>query len=327
MFSDPSFESLSGKERFADIVIDSVGSTIGAVNASEIYKIRQRYDIDDLKKQLENSSKETSSSITSQQNYATYSKAQLVSVIMTSEGDTKWKSPLPGSKPSKMLLPEYSTIGTISRHLCLNFEQHLMFVRFARSIMNFVGDANGITEDDLPSNIKGRNRQDIGFLNGGAGFGKSAVISSLQFLASNWKVPGAVRTSSFCGIAASAIKGSTLSSMFGWKFMGIGYTSSNPKPNTDVCKKDFASVALLVIDEVSTLTQAHFGLLEDSLSQLRKSDLPAGGFNLLLLGDFLQLGPVSGCRIFVKPNKIDVETKKRFDFYSMRTLKSHFIHK
>ena len=295
----------------ADIVQDSVGSTIGAVNASDIFKIRNRQDIDDLKKKLETPTQPTPSTNNSQQNYTTHSKAQLVSVIMTSERDTKWRSPLPGSRPSKMALPEYSTIGSISRHLCLMFEQHLMFVRFARSIMHFVGDAHEIPEDDLPSTIRGKDRQDIGFLNGGAGFGKSAVISSLQFLATNWKVPGAVRTSSFCGIAASAIKGSTLSSMFGWKFMGIGYTSSNPKPSTDICKKDFASVALLVIDEVSTLTQAHFGLLEDSLSQLRKSDLPAGGFNLLLLGDFLQLGPVSGCRKFVKPNEIDLNVKKR----------------
>ncbi len=37
--------------------------------------------------------------------------------------------------------------------------------------MQFVTDANEIPEDDLPSSIKKKLPQDIGFLNGGAGFG------------------------------------------------------------------------------------------------------------------------------------------------------------
>jgi hypothetical protein len=129
----------------------------------------------------------------------------------------------------------------------------------------------------------------------------------------NWKVPEAVRTASFCGIAAANVKGGTLSAMFGWSIFSTRFNSaSKPKPSQEATRKEFQPCAILIIDEVSTLTQGHFGLLDTSLRLLRPNehDQPAGGFNLLLIGivphtfkvgDFLQLGPMSGARIFSVP--------------------------
>jgi hypothetical protein len=89
--------------------------------------------------------------------------------MYAADRDDKWTASLPGARRSSSPIAEYSSIGKISRHLCLNLEQHLMFAHFARTIMFTVGDASGIEEDDLPSSLKSSKKQKIGFLNGGAG--------------------------------------------------------------------------------------------------------------------------------------------------------------
>jgi hypothetical protein len=119
------------------------------------------------------------------------------------------------------------------------------------------------------------------------GFGKSAVVEALQYVANNWKVPDSVRTTSFCGIAAANVKGATLTSMFGWSIFSTSFNNSTkPKPEQEASRKDFQAVAVLIVDEVSTLKQGYFGLLDTSLRLLRPNEqnLPAGGFNLLLIG-------------------------------------------
>jgi hypothetical protein len=75
--------------------------------------------------------------------------------------------------------------------------------------------------------------------------------------------------------------------MFGWSIFSTSFqVPSKPKPSLESTQKDFAGVAILIVDEVSTLTQGYFGLLDTSLRLLRPRNIhtPAGGFNLLLIG-------------------------------------------
>jgi hypothetical protein len=56
------------------------------------------------------------------------------------------------------------------------------------------------------------NGQLFGFLLGGAGFGKSAVIRVLLYLAESWGYEGSILTTAHTGIAAVNIWGQTLHS-------------------------------------------------------------------------------------------------------------------
>jgi hypothetical protein len=94
---------------------------------------------------------------------------QLSVLLFEADRDTRWTAALPGTRPSYAKLSGYSSIGSISRHLCLNLEQHLMFAYFAKTIMFTVGTANGIPEDDLPSGLRPCRNQKIPFLNESAG--------------------------------------------------------------------------------------------------------------------------------------------------------------
>lgn len=57
-------------------------------------------------------------------------------------------------------------------------------------------------------------------------------------------------------------------------------------------KRRWKNVKVLVIDEISMLSGDFFDKLEFVARRVRKSDLPFGGVQLLLCGDFLQLPPV-----------------------------------
>lgn len=299
-FAETELNIIKDVSELSQIITDTVLSNTGIVAASVLNVDRDRLDPLVLEERLKRTDcgdpEVCASQRVSNSTYTTESKEQLIVVIRAADRDDRWSAPLPGSRPSELALTNYSSIGAISRHLCLNLEQHLMFSYFARTIMFTVGAANGIDEDDLPSSLKPSSKQKIGFLNGGAGmpnsflilgFGKSAVISALQFAAQNWKVPDSVRTASFCGIAAANVKGGTLSSMFGWSIFTSSFSSpSKPKPSQEASRKEYQACAILIIDEVSTLTQGYFGLLDTSLRLLRpgERDQPAGGFNLLLIG-------------------------------------------
>ncbi len=60
------------------------------------------------------------------------------------------------------------------------------------------------------------------------------------------------------------------------------------------CRTRWESCHFLIIDEVSMLNASTFELLERVARDVRGSDLPFGGIQLLLSGDFLQLPPVKG---------------------------------
>ena len=72
-------------------------------------------------------------------------------------------------------------------------------------------------------------------------------------------------------------------------------------------KKNWLETDVLIVDEVSMLSQKLFELLNEIGKKIRKNNKPFGGIQLVFCGDFYQLPPVG--------NNDEPETK-RFCFES-----------
>lgn len=151
------------------------------------------------------------------------------------------------------------------------------------------------------------NRESV-FISGPAGSGKSSVVKTfieLLELESEGNVRIAITAST--GMAASLIEGQTIHS---WAGLGISTEPFNPKDiprGMWLAKKRMAETDVLIIDEVSMIPLYLFEKLDKAMRWARKSSRPFGGVQLVLMGDFLQLPPVS---------KADDEVDARFIVFS-----------
>ncbi len=130
------------------------------------------------------------------------------------------------------------------------------------------------------------------FVTGGAGSGKSHL---LNFFKINFAQFGLEVTAS-TGVAAINIGGVTIHSWsgIGLANMPISQIISNlfTKKLTRVRRKIMQAKAL-AIDEISMLSGEVFDILDKVFRAVRQNDLPMGGLQMVLFGDFLQLPPIS----------------------------------
>lgn len=130
------------------------------------------------------------------------------------------------------------------------------------------------------------------FITGPAGVGKSILISQIRAWAS---VHGKkVVVSAMTGVAASNVNGATLHS---WTSMGLG--KGEPKKMAFYIKRREASlerymdVDILIIDEISMADFEYFKKFDEVAQIVRnKKGVPFGGIQVVLCGDFFQLGPI-----------------------------------
>lgn len=125
------------------------------------------------------------------------------------------------------------------------------------------------------------------FVTARAGAGKSFLI---DFIRENFN--GRVLTTASTGIAANNVGGRTLHSQF-----LINPGNPNAKESAekvDAGKRGWAvrSARLLIIDEISMVSDALLECVSDICKYVRNSSLPFGGLQVALFGDFLQLPPV-----------------------------------
>ena len=96
------------------------------------------------------------------------------------------------------------------------------------------------------------------------------------------------------GIAATHIGGMTIHS---WSGMGIRDTLSDDEIGDLVSReylvKRFVKTSVLIIDEISMLGGQFLATLDRLLRSARVSLEPFGGIQIVLVGDFFQLPPVS----------------------------------
>lgn len=133
------------------------------------------------------------------------------------------------------------------------------------------------------------------FLTGEAGSGKTHTINQYTEYLRHHEISFAVTAST--GIAATHIHGMTIHS---WS--GIGVQSEldddalkHIADNRYVSKRIKQS-KVLIIDEVSMLDGRILTLVERVCRRVRKVQLPFGGLQVVLVGDFFQLPPVAGSK-------------------------------
>lgn len=130
------------------------------------------------------------------------------------------------------------------------------------------------------------------FLTGSAGVGKTYVLNEYIKWAKANHFEIAVTAST--GIAATHLNGQTIHS-----WAGIGIKNSLSKVDIDKIKKNPMKIVsiiksrILIIDEISMLHKVQFELVDRVLRELRADNRPFGGMQVILVGDFFQLPPVT----------------------------------
>lgn len=130
------------------------------------------------------------------------------------------------------------------------------------------------------------------YLTGSAGAGKTYLLNRyIEHLKKN-NVEVAVTAST--GIAATHMGGVTIHS---WSGLGIRHRLTEQDIDTLEERRylfeRFQNTRVLIIDEVSMLHHFRLDLVEKIVRSFKRNNLPFGGMQVILCGDFFQLPPVS----------------------------------
>ena len=140
--------------------------------------------------------------------------------------------------------------------------------------------------------LKGQNV----FLTGGGGTGKSCVLEYIiDIFKEKYKenLKTVVGITSTTGSSALLIGGTTIHS-----FSGLGVNREDEEQYIQkIAKrryiiKRFKNLKTLIIDEISMLTPRTFRMIYRLTQIVRKNNSPFGGIQVILSGDFCQLGPI-----------------------------------
>jgi len=147
------------------------------------------------------------------------------------------------------------------------------------------------------------------FLTGGGGVGKSYLLSVIYT-----EYPGLKRRLSkknnpesvsklpriqMCALTgcAALLLGHKAKTLHSWAGIGLGKESIEELyvkiSRNRKAKKNWLCTDLLIIDEISMMTAELFDKLDSLAKKIRSNKKPFGGIQLLLVGDFFQLPPVT----------------------------------
>lgn len=154
------------------------------------------------------------------------------------------------------------------------------------------------------------NKESI-FLTGSAGTGKSALIHKL---AAHWTSTGAqFALTATTGIAAVSIGAKTLHSLLWLRAEDDESTAEEIYARLVALgtrmfllyQRLIRNLEILVIDEVSMLSPKLFEKISDLLKLLRHNSACFGGLQVVLVGDFFQLGPVKSKEFLFESPEFD----------------------
>ena len=125
------------------------------------------------------------------------------------------------------------------------------------------------------------------FVTGVGGTGKTVLLRQMRRrLEENGKVVGIAAPT---GIAAEAIEGHTIHKVGGFGVpKSVGDLGRVNRPRESIIKE----YDVLMIDEVSMIAGEFLDRLSEHLTKVRGDRRPFGGMQVVLFGDFLQLGPI-----------------------------------
>ncbi len=126
---------------------------------------------------------------------------------------------------------------------------------------------------------------------GGAGTGKSHLLS---FLKRNYS-PARIEVTASTGIAALNVGGSTIHS---WAGIGLANLPIDKiienlfSAKLSKVRRRIKQTRALAIDEISMISADVLEILDKAFRAVRENNVPMGGIQLVLFGDFLQLPPI-----------------------------------
>ena len=130
------------------------------------------------------------------------------------------------------------------------------------------------------------------FLTGEPGSGKTHTVNAYVSWLRSHDIEPSITAST--GIAATHVGGMTIHS---WSGIGITERMTPELLDTIASKEHVAKrlqkAKVLIIDEVSMLSGNVLEMVDAVLREVRHSELPMGGVQVVLVGDFFQLPPVS----------------------------------
>jgi ATP-dependent exoDNAse (exonuclease V) alpha subunit len=130
------------------------------------------------------------------------------------------------------------------------------------------------------------------FLTGSAGTGKTFLLNEYIEYLKNRKISPVVLAPT--GIAASHINGMTIHSFFG---LGVKEKVNDGLARFLISQKfvknRLKKLEVLVIDEVSMISPDLFETIDKILRKFKETEIPFGGVQVVLSGDFFQLPPIS----------------------------------
>lgn len=130
------------------------------------------------------------------------------------------------------------------------------------------------------------------FLTGEPGSGKTHTVNRyVEYLRSHGIEPAITAST---GIAATHIGGMTIHS---WSGIGIKEMLSSADLNhiagKDYISKRIKKTNVLIIDEISMLNANTLSAVDSVCKRVRENEQPFGGIQIILVGDFFQLPPIS----------------------------------
>ncbi len=130
------------------------------------------------------------------------------------------------------------------------------------------------------------------FLTGSPGSGKTHTINEYV----SWLRDAGIEPSvtAATGVAATHVGGMTLHS---WSGIGIAESLSEAEVDRIASKEHVArriqKSKVLIIDEISMLSAGTFAMVDAVCREVRRTTLPFGGLQVVMVGDFFQLPPIA----------------------------------
>ena len=117
--------------------------------------------------------------------------------------------------------------------------------------------------------------------------------------------------SAFTGAAASNIEGQTLHTLFSFNF-GAGFMSLTDKMR-DEKRNLYKNLKMLIIDEISLVDSDMLYKIDLRIREITQMGVPMGNIAIIVLGDLMQMCPISGRYIFLNPRNIQFELTSEMD--------------